>query len=60
MIYSATRDFTMTQRPAGPGMDCRPRWLCGHKHSNGQKRRVAGLQPLLWRCIDCAGKKGQE
>ena len=59
MIYSAHRDLTQVQRIPGTGMDCRPVWLCGHKHSNGQKRRVAGLPPLLWRCADCA-KKGQE
>ena len=57
MIYSTHRDVTHIQRAPGPGAsDMRQRWLCGHLHRTGVKRKVAGLPALLWRCADCAKK----
>jgi hypothetical protein len=54
VIYSNATDLTMKRRIPGPGMDPRPLWLCGHRHRHGKKKKVMGLQPLLWRCLDCA------
>lgn len=53
--YSSVRDRTDKVPSGGGGMDCRPMWLCGHKHSAGKKRVTGrGLAPLMWKCADCA------
>ena len=60
-LHSTTRDLTARVGVAGGGMDCRPMWMCQHKHSKGVKRPMGrGLSPLMWRCIDCARAKAQE
>ena len=57
-LHSGIRDLTAIAKAVGGGMDCRPIWLCGHKHNEGIKRRMGpGLQPLMWRCANCVAEK---
>lgn len=57
--YSASRDLTMRQHAVNLSLGMPLKWMCGHQALSGQRRRVPGLQPILWRCAACveAGKE---